>query len=186
MTTRERLRHRERRGVSLVEIMAAMTVLTVVLGLTVALLEMLLRLNTAGGEHAAHEATIARLGRAFRRDVRDADLVSRCDEGGTSGTLTLGHSGRAPIVEYQIRKAEVVRVEWDGDEIVKQERYALPLNSAPRFERPVPKDRHVLALVVNRRARKTETGVVHPMRIEASLGAARRFEIQTAERGAAR
>jgi len=167
--------------VSLIEMMATMTILTVVLGLTVALLDMLLKLNTAGRDHAAAEATIARVGRVFRRDVREADVVSRCDEGGTSRALTLGRSGRPSVVEYQIRKAEVVRVEWNGDDIVKQDAYPLPANSAPRFERPANGDRREVSLVLDRRARKSDIGAVRPMRIGAALGAHRRFEPTTSE-----
>jgi len=172
--TRHRFTHR--RGISLVEIMATMTILTVVLGLTVALLEMLLKLNASGREHAALEASIARLGRAFRHDVRDSDVVSRCDDGGSSLALALRTSGREPVVEYHVRKSGVLRVEWNGSEIVKQETYPLPSRSSPRFARRSATGRQLVGLVLDRRARKADAGAVHAMSIEATVGASRRFD----------
>lgn len=165
-----------RRGVSLVEMMATMTILTVVLGLTVALLEMLLKLNSSGRDHMAVETSIARLAHAFRRDVRDADDVSRCEKGGTSRSLDLQIDDRSSVVEYQAFKTEIRRVEWSGLDIVKQDRFEIPASSEAHFERPADDATGAVNLVIARRSRKGDLGTVRAMRIGAILGANLRFD----------
>ena len=158
------------------ELMITMTVLTIVLGLTVALMVMLLRVNVSSRDHAANENSIARLARAFRNDVRDSSRVSRCDEGASSGTIDFQHASNTHLIAYQVSKAGVTRVEWSGPDIVEQDWFRLPSRTSPRFTRKTIDGRCEVALMLDRHARKsTASGAVHTMTVEATLNASSRF-----------
>lgn len=168
-----RPRGSRRRGVTLVELLAAMTTLTIILGLGAALLTMLLKLTDSGHEHAEAEAAVARVARLFREDVRNAEEVSGCEPGKASGRirLTSGDWG----VEYSASKTALLRVEWIADVLLEQERVTLPVSEPPRFERPGEGPPAMVALVLERSKRKEASPAAKPLRIEAALGASRRF-----------
>ena len=166
---------RRRRGITLVELMAAMTTLTIILAVCAALMTMLMRLDGSGRDHVANEATLARLARAFRADVREADRVEPLAAGKPSNGLSLA-DGASHSVEYAIVKGAVVRREWWDDVVVAQERFTLPASASPRFERLPGDGPAILALVLDRRSAKAVgEAATHPYRIEAASGAARRF-----------
>ncbi len=171
-----------RRGFSLVEMLAVMATLSLVLGLCVALLEMLLRLNASGREHIENEAAIARMSRVFREDVRDAGEIARCPLGGQSTALSLVVPG-GDLVEYQVIKDALVRKEWRRDEILAQERFRLPASSYGRFERHGENEQAVVSLVIDRRSKQGPVDAnAHTFRIEATPGATRRFDEQGGEK----
>jgi hypothetical protein len=173
------MRHRGkpvRRGYSLVEMLAVMASMTVVMGLCVVLLELVLKLDTSGREHVDNEATIARLGRVFRGDVRGASEVARCDPGKDSSALALRESAGDRAVEYLVLKDRIVRAEWVAGELLKQEQFLLPPRSSARFARRDPAGLARVALVFERRGKKGDGRVtVHEQWIEASPGSAGRF-----------
>lgn len=168
---------RSRRGFSLIEMLVAMTTMTFVMGVCVALLQMLLKLDAAGQTHVETEATIARAARVFRRDARSAAEVSRCPVGSESDRLGLTLPGADHAVEYRVRGDDLLRAEWHTGELVEQERFRLPARSSGRFEHREADGRGTVSLVFDRRGRKGDgEATVRAFRIEAATGADRRFE----------
>ncbi len=163
-----------RRGLTLVELLAAFSTLTIVLAMCVALMTMLLKLSVSGRDGLANDVAIARLARLFREDVRWAREVRRVDEGKPSQRIALISNEMA--VEYSANGDRLERIEWDGDELVQQERLTLPKSSSPRFERRTDSERGVVVLVLDRAAKSPGVAKVREFRIEATTGAAHRFE----------
>ena len=165
------------RGYSLVEMLAVMATMTLVLGLCVALLEMILKLHSSGMQHIENEAAIARMARVFRNDVRSATEVTRCAIGKNSTTLGLSIGGES-VIEYQVIKDSLLRSEWREDELVGQEQFRLPKTSSARFEHRESGGLDRVALVLERRG-KTGQGEARsrPFQVEATRGANFRFEL---------
>jgi type II secretory pathway component PulJ len=161
-------RTRNRAGFSIVEAMAAMTVITIVMGVCLALVTMLLKLPDAAHQHATDEAARSRVARLFREDVRAASRVVSKDQG---KRLSL-RSGDGVSVEYAASGEGLSRVAWLGDQVAKEERLPLPPRSAARFEF---RD-GVVALLLDRRAvRGDDSAKSRVLRVEAAVGASLRF-----------
>ncbi len=157
-----------RAGLTLIEVVTAMTVMTTVLGLSVALIAMLLKLSDSGHRHASDEAALMRAARLFREDVRAA--AQAVPEGGGK-RLWLG-SVDGGSVEYSASREGLMRVAMWDDDVIKQERLPLPPKSSPRFE----VDRNVVALLLDRRQPgSTDRARPRVLRIEAAPGARERF-----------
>ncbi|MDB5351530.1 MAG: hypothetical protein JWN86_2777 [Planctomycetota bacterium] len=167
-----------RRGYTLVEMLAVMATLTLILGLCVALMELLLKLNTSGKDHVETEARLSRSARIFRDDVHEAGEIKRCEPGTSSTTIELVRPDHDRVVEYQWIKNDLVRNEWSAGEIVKRERFPLPAQASAHFEHRSDGGRSVAAYVVHRRGKQASGPAVdHAFRIEAMVGAAFRFDV---------
>ncbi len=154
-----------------------MATMTVLLGLSVGLFLMLFRLNDSGQRHVENEAAIARVARVFRRDVRGASSIGRCDAGGVSERISLSGSDARRLVEYLVTRDGLTRVEWDGEVVVEQERFRLPSRPSTRFERAGANEMPVVALTFDRSANPARgDGESRRFAIKAILGASRRFE----------
>ena len=164
------------RGVTLVELMAAMATLTIVLALCAALVMMLLRVSTSGGDHMAEEAVIARAARLFRADVREAVAFRAGGPEDAASDLALDF-GDGSGVEYAIASDSLIRVVHAGDFPITRDVLDLPKGSSPRFAVDVPDPRGLVRLLLNRSARSQGKAIVREMRIEAVLGSNHRFEV---------
>ena len=123
------------RGFSLIEIVLVIGAVAVLLGLCAGILHVLLRLDRTGRQHLVETATVGRLARQFRHDVRAATAAKPI--AGETGlarrlelSLTQGH-----VVEYQGDEHSVVRLEKKkhGGSIDRREFYRLPFCWDPRF-----------------------------------------------------
>jgi hypothetical protein len=136
-----------------------------------ALIESLYHIELAGRDHAANEAAIARVAHAFRGDVRAFPSAS------IGKFLTLSDDDAGRYVSYRIQGDQIGRFEWQGLTLVSQDWFPLPPRSAPRFEKAEEGGRVAVSLVIRRRARRqVGESIVRPERLEATLGADRRFE----------
>ena len=167
-------RPKSRRGITLVELLAAMATLTIVLGLAVALITMLLKLSASGQDGMANDLALARVSRLFREDVRAAGEVRQVAAGTPSKRLSLV-SGESSV-EYWANGDRIDRSEWEAGELVKQERLTLLPSSSPRFERRTEPGRTVVVLVIDRSAKTPGGSKLREYRVEATAGASLRFE----------
>ena len=166
-----------RRGITLVEMLAAMAALLIVMGVVATLITALLGIESSGRDHAESEAQLARVAHFVRADVRAATVAQIAADPNAISRLTLKQGESGVTVEYRLDQGDLIRVESAGKATKKQERFRLPPRSSPRFERIDPSGRPFVALVVDRRSRQRGGGsVVRPFRVEASLGADARFE----------
>jgi hypothetical protein len=164
-------RPNQRRGVTLVELLAAMATMTIIMGVGAALLTMLLKLSDSGHEHAEGQAALARAARTFREDVRNASEVSGCEAGKASDRLVLTSGDWG--VAYSVAKTGLVRVEWIADVVLEQE--TMPMSGPSRFERPDEPGPPVVTLLLERADRAGARTPAKPLRIDAALGASTRF-----------
>ncbi len=117
------------RGVTLVETLAAMTILLIVAGVAAALIESLHVIERGGREHADREAAIARVAHVFRGDVR------RFPSAAVDNGLILADADSGRFLLYRIYEDRVARSEWQGLVRISQDSFPLPPRSSPRFER---------------------------------------------------
>ena len=145
-----------RRGFTLVEMMVAISVGTVLLGLAALLIGSLMKLDRAGRARLAEESRLDRLAQVFRADVHAATGLA---PGAPAGELRLILPGGRSVA-YRAGPGAVVRARPDGEE-----RFALPPGSMARLD----VGRSSVGLTVGR-----EPG--HPgLRVEAVPGTDHRF-----------
>ncbi len=148
-----------RRGFTLVEMLAALTVGSVLLGIAVSILALLMRIERIGRDQVHQDAVTARLAQQFRDDVHAAARLAPA-EAGKQGVwrlvLTPDHT-----VTYRALPELVERDETVAGKPVRHESYTLPAGwsarliapaegrpplaslSAASLETPGPKDRDV-------------------------------------------
>ncbi len=167
---------RRRNGLTLVEIVAAMATMTMVLGVSIALLTVLFKLSDSGRKHAADEFAIARAARLFRQDLRSADSIETRPSGKPSPSLTL-QLDEGLMIEYLAERDGLLRIESCDGAIVEQEHLSLPDWSSPRFERRNENGLTFVTFVFDRRPSKTSPKLANrEFRIEATVGADSRFD----------
>lgn len=167
-------RRRRPRGLTLVELMAALATLTMVLGVCASLVAMLLKFAASGRDHARDEAAVARFARLFREDVRGADDVYLEPTSGPATRLELSTGGEY-IVAYVGTRTGVVRTEGTRSEMLKSESIHLPTKTVLRFERQSIAGGEVISAVLTRKARSPGGAKPHDFRIDASFNAHSRF-----------
>lgn len=169
-------RSARRNGLTLVEIMAALTALTMVLGIAAALISLLFKLSDSGQKHSADEMAMARLARIFRQDARSADFLETRPSGQPSPSITF-YEIDGSTIEYLGERDGILRVVSLGGTMVEQERLALPDAAVPRFERRDDDGRTLVILAFHRGTSKTNSKLANKaFRIEAMLGANTRFD----------
>lgn len=165
-----------RRGFTLIDLLITMFVFTAFMGLCVALIELVLKLDSGGQEHLEAMETSARLARIFRADAHASTGASQGSgpgPGSPRDRLILSFPG-GQTVEYRAWKGDVVRAERRGDEVVRNDRFRIPARSAELLLE-VEGDRRVAAVVIDRRTVKKRGGP-RTLKIEATLGSDHRHE----------
>ncbi len=165
-----------RQGFTLIEMLTAIFVFTTVMGLCVALVDMLLKLNESGQAQTEAAETVSRMALAFRADVHAATGAqdptgAPPTPSGSSLILTLPENR---TIAYQVDKGRLVRTERKAGEFVRNEGFTLPARVG-RIEHTQTHGQTVLALVFDRRV-STKRGIPRELRIEATLGTSHRFE----------
>jgi prepilin-type N-terminal cleavage/methylation domain-containing protein len=158
---------RARRGFTLVELLVVIGGVAVTLGVCVALIQSLLRLDRGARLHLAETSAVGRIGHQFRQDVRAA---SRAKEDASRLELALAAPDER-IVEYEARPGALLRVERKGDQVVRRETYRVHRGGTPRFATERDQDDLWVSLVL---AGEEETpspgaGPSRAIRIEARL-----------------
>jgi hypothetical protein len=116
----------------MIEVVLAVFLVSLVLGLSAGLLHVLLRLDRSGRSAAVESSTVGRLSRQFRRDVHAA-VAARVETRRGFSELSLeldeGHS-----VAYRSRTHALERTERRPDAAERLETYRIPNGRDPRFE----------------------------------------------------
>lgn len=181
---------RTRQGWSLIEIVAAITVGSVIFGLALVLAHGFLRMDTSLRMERQTWASLARLAEQFRDDAHAAHAVaapapnpagakpvdSRAEYPGATWTLRLADDHRA---EYTVAGEEVTRIEHAGGKVVSRERYVLPPGTIAKLEPPAAGSRRVALRIVPQEIAGRQPAA-QALRIEALVG----FDYRFASKGA--
>jgi prepilin-type N-terminal cleavage/methylation domain-containing protein len=124
-----------RRGVSLVELLLAMTALSIILTLSVGLIHRMLRVQMQSRASADSERTALRLAGTFRRDVWQAASAAALGGDAASSVLVRLELPNHRSLEYGQEAAAVVRLLKEGERIIGRERFVLPEGTVARIER---------------------------------------------------
>jgi prepilin-type N-terminal cleavage/methylation domain-containing protein len=167
-----------RRAFTLVELLVAITVGSVLMGIAVSLLLVLLGAEQSGRTHAERSESLRRLADQFRRDVHAAVGEPAADAVDRHGCrLRLADSGS---VRYVVGSGSIERQEQAGTKDVSRESYALPKDSTATVavDRTTTPWTLSLTIVPN----DTSMRAVHEIRIDAILGRDHRFD-ETPKKG---
>lgn len=123
-----------RSGYSLIEMVLVIGAITVLLGLCAGMIHRLLKLDRVARAHLTETATVARLARQFRQDVRAS---MRAEPGGDAdhpgSVLELSRSDNE-WVSYRPEGRSLIRTHRRTGQVDRRESYALPRRGTPRFE----------------------------------------------------
>ena len=158
-----------RRGYSLIEMIAVMTVGTVVVGISVGMLHALLRTEQTGRDRVPQARILARLAEQFRSDVGAAvRQTPNAREGEWQFALTGDR-----VVTY---RALPGKIQWDertAGKVVRQESYILPAGCSAAITVQSEATPAVASLVVTENGSPQAVG--REMRVIAVLGKDHRF-----------
>ncbi len=159
-----------RRGFTLIEMVIVMTVGSVVTGLAVVLLGTLLHTENISRDHARQSTTLSRLAEQFRGDVRAATAV------GSSDATSWEFAMEAPrTVIYRAESDALVRLERNGEELLRQERFSLPSGTAASMQIDKQPSATTVSLIVAPIEDDPPPRATRMIRFDAPLGADHRF-----------
>jgi prepilin-type N-terminal cleavage/methylation domain-containing protein len=169
------MRRSARRGYSLIEMLAAIAVLTVVLGASTALIDRLLKLDRSARAHRDDWATAGRLARAFRGDAHAAAfaLTPPGAERSAAELRLRGPSGHDVVYEFD--QGTITRLELVEGLPARGETFRLP-GRLGHFELRHEGSRGLVALDLAWPTGRPELGVARSFRVVAALGLDHRFE----------
>ncbi len=162
---------RRRRGTTLIEMLALITVLSILLGLCGGMIHLLMKLDRSGRVASDEAADLARLARDFRSDVHASTPAGPTTPAPDRLDLTL--DGRT--VEYQVRPGDVLRTLRDGDKIRRRETYRRPARASVRFALATDGTPPMASIVVDREGGGKDGSLYRDLRIDAVIGSDRRF-----------
>ena len=161
-----------RRAFTLIEMLFAITIGSVLMGIAVSLLIVLLGAEQSGRAHAERSASLQRLADQFRRDVHAA-------VGEPDANAKDRHGCRLALpdkagVQYAVGVGGVSREEQVGSKVVRRESYSLPKNCTAAFaiDRTTSPWTLSLTIVPNDASLRN----AHEIRIDAVLGRDHRFD----------
>jgi prepilin-type N-terminal cleavage/methylation domain-containing protein len=178
-----------RRAFTLVEMITAMTVGTVLMGIAVSLLVVLLGAEQSGRAHVARSESLRRLADQFRRDVHAA--VGETAAKGAVPVSPTRKPGQSPedwtedrpecrlslpdnrSVQYTIGADSISREERTDSKVVRRETYLLPKDSTAAVAVDRTTTPWTLSLTIVPSDASMRQG--HEIRIDALLGRDRRF-----------
>ncbi len=127
-------KHVTRRGVSLIELMVVIAVITILFGMVGVVFHRLFLSEQNAMRAALTERTVSRLSDQFRRDVHAATTVERLEgvDGGQASRLILTPRSDSTAanartsISYVILRGEVIRELFAGEQQISREVYRLP------------------------------------------------------------
>ncbi len=170
-----------RRGVSLIEMIAAMGIGAVMMGVAVSLLYTLLRTEGSGREHLRHSSVLGRLADQFRRDVHEAKSVGDLSDGEeTVGGVSDGEGRQFELapgrtVTYRLEPGTLVRSEQVDGEVQRRESFALPPGTTASIRIQAGTDPTIVSLMITPVAEPARQPGRRTARIDAVLARDRRF-----------
>jgi hypothetical protein len=144
--------HRNRGGITIIEMVVVMSGVAAVLGLCAVTIQLLLRLSTDGQARLNAATTLERLATQFREDVHDCEAASHAEKSQGKGGETAAHLrlsiGPRRAVTYEARDGRVVRVESESGKSTRHESYALARGGLVQFQFRDQDSRRFVVLVV--------------------------------------
>ncbi len=156
-----------RRGISLIEMMVAITCVSILLGLCAVSIQTLWRAAGDGQARRTAAAGLNRLAEQFREDVHAASPPGDGDPSESKLHLSLENG---ITVAYETRAGRVERVESAAGKVTRRESYVIGRDRSARFEHRDDGPRRFLALVVRHESRKGRTEPPRPIEILALPG----------------
>jgi type II secretory pathway pseudopilin PulG len=117
--------NRRRGGMTLIEIIVAMTIATAMIGLLAAAVSRVMMASAAAHEHLRTVVTLGRLGEQFRRDAHASHRSTVDASNDQAARLTL-EAGPNRTVEYEITPQGLRRVASTADKATQRELFVLP------------------------------------------------------------
>jgi hypothetical protein len=160
-----------RRGVTLIEVIVLMTAVAAMLGLSVLMLQLLMRLDADSRSRLDGAATLARLARQFRLDVHRSSDARLLPQAAKKAPVLRIEPGPKRAIEYQVQGDDkVVRVETKEATVVGRETYLVPRSGAIHLMLNEQDGRRFVVLTVDRLASKNRTDPVRRFEVLALLG----------------
>ena len=166
-----------RRAFTLIEMIVAISVGAVLMGIAMSLLVVLLGAERSGRAHVERSETLQRLADQFRRDVHAAvgEVVVKGEKGQEWQMELTGNC----IVRYTVAADGVSREERMESRDVRRESYALQKDSTVAIAVDRATSPSVVTLTIEPKDASSRPG--HEIRIDAVLGRDRRFAEQRKE-----
>jgi prepilin-type N-terminal cleavage/methylation domain-containing protein len=161
----------DRRGFTLIEMLAALTIGSVVLGISVSMLALLLRVERLGREHVQQDGVTVRLAEQFRDDAHAALPPAPTDARNKGPWRFVLASDRT--VTYRALPEAVDREEAVAGKRVRYESYTLPAGWAARVLVAADGKPPLASLIVT--STETPRRTDGEVRIDAVLGRDQRF-----------
>jgi type II secretory pathway pseudopilin PulG len=171
-------RVRRRRGWTLLEAIAALTVGSTVFGIAVQLLSLTMHAAEGARDRAASAGAMARLAERFRADVHAAReiVVPQPKDNAARWTVKLSADER---IEYEFRDGALQWTKYAGDAVRARDAFTLSPGIEPGLELE-PKHNPVIAsLLLKRGAESGDESAEHAIRIDARIGRDHRFVIES-------
>jgi len=167
---------RARRGITIIEVLIAVTGVTMILGLCAVSIQLLMKLSGDGVSRYGAAVALERLARQIREDAHSSESTRLVNDqkpdnkaGSLQLTLTPDHS-----VAYESQNGAVVRTESAAGKVVRHERYSLPAGGTARFELRAEGSSRLVALIMTRSPGKSQTEPARPLEVLAHIGKDRR------------
>ena len=164
-----------RRGLSLIEMVAAIGVMAILAGLSVTLISSLLRVERLERASLVQQTTLARLSREFRQDVRAARATEPSGADAEPVASIVLMSSTADNIEYQIKDDSIVRARRRSEQVVQTDIFKLPPGSTAHLAVSGKPGQAVVSLLIDRKAGKRGEGNSREFRVDARLGRDQRF-----------
>lgn len=162
---------RSRRGITIIEVIVLMTGVAAMLGLSVILLQLLMKLDADSRSHFDAANSLARLARQLRRDVHAAGSADLVDAAASKGPGLRIERGGGQAVEYQVKGNDrVIRTETMNGKDIRREAYPLPKSSGIRLSLREEEGRKFVALAVDRLTSRDRKGPTRGFEILALVG----------------
>jgi len=159
---------KRRRGFTLVEMLIAMSVGTIISAVAIALIVTLMRSENVAQDHIRKSAVESRLADRFRRDVHAAESID-IDDAGLAWTFTLGPEH---AIAYRIDANHIERLETDASKIERRETFILPPDRTAAIETP---RRPIVTLSIVQADASDDKRPGTPVRFDAVLAADLRY-----------
>ena len=163
-------RNHFRRGISLIEVVVLMTGVAAMLGLTVIMLQLLMKLDADSRARLDTAGVLARLAQQFRGDVHTASAARLLEQRPKAGVLRI-EPGPDRAIEYQVKGTnKLLRVETLKAKTVRTERYEIARGGSIDLVLKQDGGHQFASLTVDRRASKYQTDPPRLFEILAQVG----------------
>ena len=165
-----------RRGLSLIEMVAAIGVISILAGMSITLIHSLLRVERTERVSLVQQNTLARLSREFRQDVRAAEATEPAGDVAQPLTSIVLKSSADEAIEYRIQDDSIVRTWRRGEKVERVETFKLRSGASAHLMVSEKPSQPVVSLLIDRKMGKRGAGDSREFRVDARLGRDHRFE----------